>query len=179
MVAVITSLLEKISFSSEAADNARNVRIREMMQPSETRLAPHRIRSNIQPTINNTDITTDSNANHTDIALRLNSYGTSHHGHRNLLPDDHNQMPTDGTVYTISDTSAATHRPPQYNSLIDDYHASPSQFHNTRPYPVHSLGPDARTQHGLSQPGNQMVRPETPPPTYQDYISGATAATFV
>ncbi len=88
-------------------------------------------------------------------------------------------MPTDGTVYTISDTSAATHRPPPYNRLIDDYHALPSQFHNTRPNLIQSLGPDVRTQHGLSQPGNQMVRPETPPPTYQDYISGATSATFV
>ncbi len=143
------------------------------------------IRSNTQPSMDNIhinqDINTESNINQMDRSLQINSSGVSCVEHRNLVPDEQTQMPRDGSVYTIANTNNVIHGQIQ-NDMTNIITSYSYNAHNTRQYPVYVLSPDARVQpdsFNSTQVGNQTVRPETPPPTYEDYISGATSATFV
>ncbi len=119
-----------------------------------------------------------------DIALGLNSSGTNQStfpDYRNPPLDGYNQMPRDGSVYTITNTSAAIHSQTQNNRpneshLENLYNARLQYPHplNATQYSGNVHRPDAIIQNDLSQTGNQMAQLDTPPPTYQDFISGVT-----
>ncbi len=116
-----------------------------------------------------------------DIALGLNSSGTNHStfpDYRNPPLDVPSQMPADGSVYTIANTSAATLRQAQniryHENHLQHSHNFHIQSHNDRHYPVHVHGQDVRIQNDSSQNGNHTGQLDTPPPTYHEFISGVT-----
>ena len=126
--------------------------------------------------MHNTDITRDSVINPLDTALGLNSSRTSASrfpDHRDLIPDVHNQMATDDSVYTVNSASPAIYSPAQYNRLNESHPNPLSGVNNSRQYPVTILGTSARVQNDSSEIVNQTVQPTTPPPIYQDVITGA------